>query len=150
MNGTEALRLFDSTLLGATPENGRKLLLAIAIIAIVLIFSKVVRGLLSATGDGSADKVRFWLRQTTGLVSGLAVVLGIVSIWFDDPTRLTTKDAMSREILPKLDAAGIAIASATYEITGIPSISFEPEKTSVKDIDGFAVAGWPTPAVLPK
>ena len=37
------------------------------------------------------------------------------------------KDAMSREILPKLDAAGIGIASATYEITGLPTITVQQE-----------------------
>jgi hypothetical protein len=32
------------------------------------------------------------------------------------------KDAMSREILAELDAAGIQIASGTYEIVGVPPI----------------------------
>ena len=32
------------------------------------------------------------------------------------------KDAMSREIMAALDAAGIGIASATYEITGLPPV----------------------------
>ena len=37
------------------------------------------------------------------------------------------KDAMNREILLKLDAAGIAIALATYEITGLPTILMSQE-----------------------
>jgi small-conductance mechanosensitive channel len=36
------------------------------------------------------------------------------------------KDAMSREILAALDAAGIGIASATYEITAVPAVRVEP------------------------
>ena len=32
------------------------------------------------------------------------------------------KDAMSREILARLDEAGIGIASATFEITGLPEV----------------------------
>jgi small-conductance mechanosensitive channel len=41
------------------------------------------------------------------------------------------KDAMSREILSALDEAGIAIASATYEIVGIPPLKIEgPAGTS--------------------
>jgi hypothetical protein len=32
------------------------------------------------------------------------------------------KDAMSREVLAQLDAAGIGIASATFEITGLPEV----------------------------
>ena len=35
------------------------------------------------------------------------------------------KDAMSREILAELEAAGIQIASATYEIVGLPPIRLE-------------------------
>jgi small-conductance mechanosensitive channel len=37
------------------------------------------------------------------------------------------KDAMSREILEALDAAGIGLASATFEIVGIPSLKVSPE-----------------------
>jgi small-conductance mechanosensitive channel len=32
------------------------------------------------------------------------------------------KDAMTREILTRLEAAGIGIASATFEITGLPPV----------------------------
>jgi hypothetical protein len=32
------------------------------------------------------------------------------------------KDAMSREILARLDEAGVAVASSTYEIVGVPPI----------------------------
>ena len=32
------------------------------------------------------------------------------------------KDAMSREILPVLNEAGIGIASTTFEITGLPEV----------------------------
>ncbi len=42
------------------------------------------------------------------------------------------KDAMSREILSELDAAGIGLASATYDIVGLPPIrivSSEPESS---------------------
>jgi hypothetical protein len=35
------------------------------------------------------------------------------------------KDAMSREILAALDAAGIEIASGTYEIVGLPPVRVE-------------------------
>ena len=35
------------------------------------------------------------------------------------------KDAMSREILERLDAAGIGIASATYDIVGFPALKME-------------------------
>lgn len=87
-----ALELFGITLVGATPENGKKLLLTIALVAVVLSFSTIVRRMLARTpGERlGAGKVRFWSRQAVGLLAGAILVLGIVSIWFDDPARLTT------------------------------------------------------------
>jgi small-conductance mechanosensitive channel len=38
------------------------------------------------------------------------------------------KDAMSREILSRLDAEGIGIASATYEITGLPVLKLTQDE----------------------
>ncbi|MFL6232842.1 MAG: hypothetical protein ACJ76N_06885 [Thermoanaerobaculia bacterium] len=38
------------------------------------------------------------------------------------------KDKMSREILDGLDAAGIGIASGTYEIVGVPPLRVEVER----------------------
>jgi len=87
----DALQLFGVTLVGATPENGRKLLLTLALIVIALLFSRLARGLLAASGHNlRSDRIRFWLRQAVGLLAGLIVIFGIVSVWFDDPTRLTT------------------------------------------------------------
>jgi len=87
----DALQLFGVTLVGATPENGRKLLLTLALIVIALLFSRLARGLLVASGHNlRSDRIRFWLRQAVGLLAGLIVIFGIVSVWFDDPTRLTT------------------------------------------------------------
>jgi hypothetical protein len=37
------------------------------------------------------------------------------------------KDAMSRTIIGELDKAGIGIASATYDIVGLPPIRIHPE-----------------------
>ena len=45
----------------------------------------------------------------------------------DHGTR-TIKDRMSRDILTALDAAGIGIASATYEITAVPPLKLEPPR----------------------
>jgi small-conductance mechanosensitive channel len=41
------------------------------------------------------------------------------------------KDAMSRDILEALDAAGIGIASGTYAIVEVPPIKFEPVANGV-------------------
>ncbi len=38
------------------------------------------------------------------------------------------KDRMSRDIITALDAAGIGIASATFEIVGVPNLTFRPSR----------------------
>lgn len=56
------------------------------------------------------------------------------------------KDAMSREILAALDAAGIGVASATYDIVGLPPLRVEmapapPTPAARQMPDGGAGAG---------
>jgi hypothetical protein len=46
---SNALQIFGITLVGATPENGKKLLLTIALLVVVLLFSAVGIGIASAT-----------------------------------------------------------------------------------------------------
>ena len=91
VDGGKALELFGVTLVGATPENGLKLLLTFAVVVAVLVFARVSRRSLNALGtSGRAVHFRFWARQVSAIVAGVVLVVGIISIWFDDPTRLTT------------------------------------------------------------
>lgn len=78
-------------LVGVNPENGQKLLLTLAFVAIVYVVQRVVRALIRLALRGHRQEVlRFWTRQGVNLVSTLVLVLGLLSIWFDDPTRLAT------------------------------------------------------------
>jgi small-conductance mechanosensitive channel len=86
-----ALRLFDVTLIGATPENGHKLLLSVVFVGIVLVFGWLLRALLAAVRSVMRwERALFWARQAVNLLLALILVLGVLSIWFDDPTRLAT------------------------------------------------------------
>ncbi|HJP98419.1 MAG TPA: mechanosensitive ion channel domain-containing protein [Rhodanobacteraceae bacterium] len=53
--------------------------------------------------------------------------LSVRFVVFDRGIR-EVKDAMSREIITAFDAAGIGIASATYDIVGLPPVRIRPEK----------------------
>ena len=87
----EAMRLFGIKLVGATPENALKLLLTVAFVLAALAFAWLGRKLLASIGSGrAASRVRFWARQAVSIVAAIVLVVGIISIWFDDPTRLTT------------------------------------------------------------
>lgn len=55
------------------------------------------------------------------------------------------KDAMSRDILAGFDAAGIGIASATYDIVGFPPVRLESDTRARHDGEGAARPGSPAP-----
>jgi len=78
---------------GINAENGDKLLLSFAFIALVLIASSLLRsavGLVLRKTDQASIQTRFWVRQAVSLVATIVVIVGLLSIWFNDPTRLAT------------------------------------------------------------
>jgi small-conductance mechanosensitive channel len=86
-----ALQLFGVTLIGATPENGRKLLLTLAFIVAMLAIGWLVRAFLSRISRVErARRVLFWGRQVVNIALTLLLLIGVLSIWFDDPNRLAT------------------------------------------------------------
>jgi small-conductance mechanosensitive channel len=82
-------RIFDVTLIGATPHNLHKLLLTIGFIAIAWGFAWLLRLLLRPlVATRSGTRFQFWAKQGVSLVVAAILILGIMSIWFDNPTRL--------------------------------------------------------------
>lgn len=85
------MQLFGVRLVGVNAENGRKLIISIIFILVVWLLS---RGLRAATTtlwrDRASKRVEFWTRQGIQLITALIEIIGILSIWFDNPTRLTT------------------------------------------------------------
>lgn len=78
---------------GVNADNGRKLLLSVIFIAILLFASWVLRALVGFVGGRSASatvQTKFWTRQGISLLTAIILILGMLSIWFSDPTRLAT------------------------------------------------------------
>lgn len=76
---------------GLNPENGQKLLLTVAFLALVFLLRWGVVRLVRLGLRGRHDvQVQFWSRQAINLGTAIVTMLGILSIWFDDPTRLAT------------------------------------------------------------
>ena len=72
-------------------ENAVKLLLTAMLLLILLVLRWVARGLTRLLLRGvESEDVRFWTRQAINLAVALLLLLGLLSIWFDDPTRLAT------------------------------------------------------------
>lgn len=84
-----ALELFGVKLVGVNAENGKKLIFTIVLIAVMTLLSKLLRRL-ARGASRRGERTAFWVRQGIHLATALVLLLGIASIWFDDPTRLTT------------------------------------------------------------
>jgi small-conductance mechanosensitive channel len=86
-----ALQIFGVTLIGVTPENGLKLLLTLIFVVAISLLAKLLRAVLGRVARGDRwPKARFWGHQAVMILSTLVLLIGIISIWFDDPTRLAT------------------------------------------------------------
>lgn len=87
----EGARVFGVTLIGATPHNLHKLLLTLAFIAIAWGIAWILRTILKLfIGTRTGTRVQFWGKQGVSLVVAAILILGVMSIWFDNPTRLAS------------------------------------------------------------
>ncbi|WP_237479357.1 mechanosensitive ion channel family protein [Lichenibacterium dinghuense] len=87
------MHLFGIDWVGVNAENGRKLVLSLVFIAVVVAVRIGLRALVGRVAGRSFDattQLRFWSRQGISLLAAVVLVLGLLSIWFNDPTRLAT------------------------------------------------------------
>lgn len=86
-----AVEISGVKLVGVTAENGYKLLFTLAFIALAIALKRGLKALERAIhGDRPRDRSQFWTKQGIDLALSIVLVVGLASIWFDDPTRLTT------------------------------------------------------------
>lgn len=87
----QAVYLFDTRLVGMNADSAKKLLFTLALIALSLLLGWGLRALTRLLLRGNRnERAAFWARQGVRLLVGVLLVLGTASIWFDDPTTLTT------------------------------------------------------------
>jgi len=85
------MRLFGIRFVGFNAANGQKLLLTIAFLVIVFLLRRVLALLVHRVVRGrSNEQTQFWVRQGLNLATALLILIVLLSIWFDDPTRLAT------------------------------------------------------------
>ena len=76
---------------GKNAENGMKLLITLGLIIFVLLFGRLLRAAIRWLPLGRRDgTVAFWVRQGIRLFTAALLLVGLLSIWFNDPTRLAT------------------------------------------------------------
>jgi small-conductance mechanosensitive channel len=84
-------QLFGVKLLGVSTETLRKAILTLAFTLAIVIIRSLLEWIVRASGrNRRREQRRFWVRQTVNLFTAAIFLLGLLSIWFDDPSRLAT------------------------------------------------------------
>src|SRR5581483_7267538 len=97
------MKILGIPLLRFSAENGKKLLLTVAFIVAVIVASRLLHWLARGILGKRVGQAHFWTKQTIRIVVTIVFVIGVVSIWFDNPSRLGQAAAFI--------TAGLAIAS---------------------------------------
>lgn len=84
-----AVQLFGVKLVGVNAENGRKLLFSIVYLAIIWLLAWGI-GALAAAFFHRRSRVAFWIKQGIHLFFVALLIIGLASIWFNNPARLAT------------------------------------------------------------
>lgn len=86
-----AVQIVGVRLVGVNVENGKKVLVTLLFVVVLFLVTKLARGLAARVlHERRRERAAFWTRQSIMLATAIVLVVGIASIWFDDPTRLTT------------------------------------------------------------
>jgi small-conductance mechanosensitive channel len=80
-------QLFGVRFLGLSRKALLTLVFSLAIVALRYVLAIFVR---SATRKRPLERRSFWLRQSANLFTAALFLIALLSIWFDDPTRLAT------------------------------------------------------------
>ncbi len=85
------MEFFGIRLVGINPDNGQKLFLTIVIISVIFFMKWLLVRILNLIYSRTENlRFRFWSRQGINLFVAFVTFLAVLSIWFDDPRRLTT------------------------------------------------------------
>ena len=85
------MQILGVRLVGINAENAHKFLLTIGFLAVVWLLSRTLRLLARTLVRGRTGKrIEFWTKQAIQLTTAFLQVIGVLSIWFNDPSRLAT------------------------------------------------------------
>lgn len=90
----QSLEIFGVRFVGVSVENAKKLFLTAIFVVGVLIISRLLRALAGGILRSSHERILFWIRQAIQLVTAIILIVGIASIWFENPARLATALAL--------------------------------------------------------
>jgi small-conductance mechanosensitive channel len=89
------VQLFGVKLVGVNAENGKKLLFSVVFVAVVVLLGRFLRWLAHRNAwDHASKRFAFWTHQGISITMTVILLIGLVSLWFDNPTTLTTAAGM--------------------------------------------------------
>ena len=95
MGPSHTVQLLGVKLVGVNAENAKKLLFSVIFVIGLLIVSHVLRWIAQrGTWDKKNQRIAFWTHQGVSIVLAVLMVVGLLSIWFNNPTTLTTAAGM--------------------------------------------------------
>jgi small-conductance mechanosensitive channel len=87
----KAVELLGIRLVGVSAENGKKLLFTVCFVMLTILVGHFLNWVVrSIQRKHRSEQTAFWARQGVSLSMTVILILGIASIWFNDPTKLTT------------------------------------------------------------
>ncbi len=89
------VQLFGVKLVGVNAENGKKLLFSVIFVLFVMLLGRLLRSLAQRrTWDKASKRIAFWTHQGISITVALITVVGLISLWFNNPATLTTAAGM--------------------------------------------------------
>ncbi len=89
------VQVFGIKLVGVDAENAHKLLASIIFVAFLMLVGWALRWIAHHnTWDHRSKRFAFWSHQGISIAVAVLTILGLASIWFDNPGRLTTAAGM--------------------------------------------------------
>ena len=87
---SRTVQIFGLKLLGVDVHNARKLLLSLVFLGIVWVIRTGLRAAAKAVRTRESKTAVFWTGQGISLFTFALGLVGLISIWFDNPARLAT------------------------------------------------------------
>jgi small-conductance mechanosensitive channel len=105
------MEIFGIRLVGVNAENGIHLLITLAFIAALVVIHRILKAIISRLFCRRDHfKIRFWTNQAASVFVIVVLIVGLLSIWFEDPARLTT-------------AIGLVTAGLAFALQKVTSIA---------------------------
>lgn len=91
----EVVQIFGVKLVGVNAENAKKLLFSLIFVIFVIALGKLLRWLAHRhEWSARSKRIAFWTHQGISIIVSIILVVGLISLWFDNPATLTTAAGM--------------------------------------------------------